>query len=460
MRLLHRSSHGNLTFTDNLHDSIPAYAILSHTWGNDEDEVTFRDMEDGSGLGKKGYEKIKFCGEQAARDGLQYFWVDTCAIDKRDNVELTEAINSMFRWYQNAAKCYVYLADVQAKGADQIAWETAFRRSRWFSRGWTLQELIAPSSIEFFSDDYQRLGDKHTLQRQICEITGLPRRALHRGVVSEFTVEERMLWAKNRTTKRGEDMAYCLMGILDISMPANYGEGEARAIARLKRELAIQSNVEAALPQHEQYRTPFSLQGVPKVNKFIDRPSEMDDLEQALLPHSSSERQRIFVLCGLGGIGKTQLAIEFARKHHRRFTSVFWLDGRTEETLKQSIASCASRIPEGQIGGKSRMHTADNDDINAIVSDVLTWLQRPDNTDWLLVFDNVDRDYRERDADPQAYDVSNYFSGADHGSVLITTRLSSLEELGSSRRLGKLSEDQADAMFRNRYGRRYGKIVD
>lgn len=238
MRLLHRSSHGDLTFTDNLHDSIPAYAILSHTWGKDEEEVTFRDMEDGSGRGKKGYEKIKFCGEQAARDGLQYFWVDTCCINQRDNVELTEAINSMFRWYQNAARCYVYLADVPAKGADQMAWETAFRTSRWFSRGWTLQELIAPPSVEFFSYDRKQLGDRASLGQQVHEITEIPVRALQGGTLDGFNIEERMSWAAKRTTKREEDMAYCLLGIVGVHLPLIYGEGRGNAIARLEKEIA------------------------------------------------------------------------------------------------------------------------------------------------------------------------------------------------------------------------------
>jgi len=118
-------------------DLIPRYAILSHTWGADTEEVSFKDMIDGTGIGKPGYDKIQFCGEQAERDDLQYFWIDTCCIDKSSSTELQEAINSMFRWYRNAAKCYVYLADVSrpALGTDsnpsQPAWESSFRKSRW-----------------------------------------------------------------------------------------------------------------------------------------------------------------------------------------------------------------------------------------------------------------------------------------------------------------------------------------
>jgi hypothetical protein len=143
MRLLERNSAGQLSLTENLiGDDIPKYAILSHTWG--AEEVTFRDLIDGTGKSKAGYEKIRFCSQQTTNDSLQYFWVDTCCIDKSSSAELQEAINSMFRWYQNAAKCYVYLSDVsirKRKASDpssEYTWESAFRSSRWFTRGWTL----------------------------------------------------------------------------------------------------------------------------------------------------------------------------------------------------------------------------------------------------------------------------------------------------------------------------------
>ncbi|KAF2738668.1 HET-domain-containing protein, partial [Polyplosphaeria fusca] len=159
----------------------PAYAILSHTWG--KDEVTFQDIEANGDrcepVNKAGWAKIQFCADQAAADGLQYFWVDTCCIDKRNAVELGAAINSMFRWYQNAARCYVYLSDVwKSEGASGgRAWEEAFRTSRWFTRGWTLQELIAPRLIDFFSVEGQRLGTKLSLAAGIQEATGIPERA-------------------------------------------------------------------------------------------------------------------------------------------------------------------------------------------------------------------------------------------------------------------------------------------
>jgi hypothetical protein len=122
-----------------------------------------------------------------------------------------------------------------------------------------------------------------------------------------------------------------------------------------------------------------------------------------------SQRQKIHVLRGLGGIGKTQLAVEFARQHHRRFSAVFWLGGRSEDTLKPSIASCASRIPHGQIVETSRTYAADSGaDVDVVVKDVMAWLARPDNTVWLLIFGNVDRDYKAQGGDPDAYDVRSY----------------------------------------------------
>jgi hypothetical protein len=194
------------------------------------------------------------------------------------------------------------------------------------------------------------------------------------------------------------------------------------------------------------------------VKKFVDRPDEMARLEQTLLPQQQHCRQRIHVLRGLGGIGKTQLAVEFARRHHRRFSSVFWLDGRSEDTVKRSIASCASRISRGQIAETSTKYAADsNIDVNAVVKDVMRWLAQPDNTSWLLIFDNVDREYSSQCADPDAYDVRRFLSGADHGSVLITTRLAKLEQLGEAQHVGKVGKDQAKAIFENWYTMKYGK---
>jgi hypothetical protein len=243
MRLLQRNNGGELSLTGDFFNNIPRYAILSHTWGPFTEEVTFRDIIDGTGKSKASYEKIRFCGEEASRDGLQYFWVDTCCIDKSNAVELQKAINSMFRWYRNAAKCYVYLSDVSRPAFDtndighQPPWELAFRKSRWFTRAWTLQELIAPASVEFFSKEGDRIGNKKSLERHIHEITGIPVKALQGAPLSDFSVEERMSWAEKRKTIYEEDMAYSLLGIFGVFMPLIYGEGEEHALRRLRREI-------------------------------------------------------------------------------------------------------------------------------------------------------------------------------------------------------------------------------
>jgi Heterokaryon incompatibility protein (HET) len=242
MRLLELTSHGELRLTEFVGDSIPPYAILSHTWAEDGNEITFDDLGTDIDKNTAAYKKLKFCGDQAVNDGLRYFWVDTCCINKLNPIELQQAINSMFRWYRDAAKCYVYLSDVSIyesgnNQTSQLSWELAFRTSRWFTRGWTLQELIAPELVEFFSEQGNLLGDKKSLEQQIHEITWIPVQALQGRSLLYFTVDERMLWAKNRQTKYEEDKVYSLQGIFDVCMPLLYGEGEERAFIRLREEI-------------------------------------------------------------------------------------------------------------------------------------------------------------------------------------------------------------------------------
>jgi hypothetical protein len=248
MRLLELTGSGEFSLTKDYIEKIPRYAILSHTWGEDDEEITFDDFITGAGRSKIGYKKIQFCGEQAAKDGLRYFWVDTCCINKSNYTELSEAINSMFRWYQGAVKCYVYLSDVSTRGSgadeslSKSMWILEFRQSRWFTRAWTLQELIAPITVEFFSLEGERLGDKRSLEATLQEITGIPVEVFQGDALAQYPVDRRMLWAAERTAKRREDEAYCLLGIFDIYMPLNYGEGRVNAFNRLKEAIYKRSN--------------------------------------------------------------------------------------------------------------------------------------------------------------------------------------------------------------------------
>jgi hypothetical protein len=242
MRLLQRLPNGSFKLISFAEDDVPPYAILSHTWIESQ-EVTYNELVAGTYTNKAGYKKIGFCTERAAVDGLEYSWVDTCCIDKSTSDELSTAINSMFGWYQRARKCYVYLSDVSVPDevtdvqAFRITWLDAFRQSRWFTRGWTLQELLAPATVEFFSREGKRLGSKISLEQEIHEITEIPIGALRGQNLANFGVEQRMKWAAKRKTARKEDLVYCLLGVFRVFLPLIYGEGEANATQRLREEI-------------------------------------------------------------------------------------------------------------------------------------------------------------------------------------------------------------------------------
>lgn len=229
MRLLHTRKPG-LEFEEFQGENIPSYAILSHTWYSDDQEVSYQDVCDGIGQDRRGYRKILEC--KALASDYDFFWVDTCCIDKTSSVELAESINSMYSWYEKAAACYVYLADVPFH--DTI--ET-LKRSRWFTRGWTLQELIAPTTVVFFSREWERISEKCELLDAISDITGIPHEALSgQARPAKFSIAERMSWASNRATTRVEDEAYSLMGLFGVHMPLLYGEKE-KAFRRLQEEI-------------------------------------------------------------------------------------------------------------------------------------------------------------------------------------------------------------------------------
>ncbi|EJF59843.1 HET-domain-containing protein [Dichomitus squalens LYAD-421 SS1] len=210
------------------------FAILSHTWRKKEqtfvpdDHLIWRDAN----LSRK----IRDACRVAREAGYRYLWIDSCCIDKTSSSELSESINSMWQWYGRAKVCFAHLADVPS-GDDPRAAESTFRKSRWFTRGWTLQELIAPSTVVFLSQDWNAIGTKLTLISPLEEITGIFAEALlHSKSLDDFSVAQRLSWAARRETTRKEDRAYSLLGIFNINMPTLYGEGE-RAFHRLLEEI-------------------------------------------------------------------------------------------------------------------------------------------------------------------------------------------------------------------------------
>jgi hypothetical protein len=248
MRLLHAAS---LSFHDYEGSSIPPYAILSHRW--EGEEVTYQEFKDRKAgtQRKSGFKKINQCCNEARRDRLDYVWVDTCCIDKSSSAELSEAINSMYQWYQRSQVCYVYLSDVQTwssyQKSDANGLWTTFQRevvaqvmeSKWWTRGWTLQELIAPESVVFYVDNqgsWDKVGSKTTLLDLVAARTGIGGDILRNQDVSRCSVAQRMSWASERETTRTEDLAYCLLGIFGVNMPLLYGEG-TKAFLRLQVRL-------------------------------------------------------------------------------------------------------------------------------------------------------------------------------------------------------------------------------
>ncbi|KAL9046038.1 MAG: hypothetical protein Q9214_001032 [Letrouitia sp. 1 TL-2023] len=221
------------------------YAILSHTW-KDEEELTYQDFLnldkaqllrsiDAQTLGL-GLEKIlKSCAIARSKD-IQYLWVDTCCIDKRDKAELDESLNSMFNWYKQAKVCYAFLSDVERSAKDR---EFAFEHSRWFTRGWTLQELLAPTHLVFLDRSWNEIGTKETFKGQISSATYIKENHLF-GNFQSACIATKMSWAAKRETRRPEDIAYCLLGIFGVNMPIQYGEGQ-NAFIRLQKVLLTET---------------------------------------------------------------------------------------------------------------------------------------------------------------------------------------------------------------------------
>ncbi|KAK7428166.1 hypothetical protein QQZ08_005406 [Neonectria magnoliae] len=259
MYLLNVSTNKLESFSDG---AIPKYGILSHTWG--QNEPIFDDFQSSSRRWKlkrgSQHAKVNGCCAQAESDGLNYVWIDNCCIDKKSSAELSEAINSMFTWYANAAVCYVYLGDLlpvaqrqSNSGQQPLSLDAAqlknLQKAKWFTRGWTLQELLAPSLLKFYDSAWNIVGYSSWIHAErttawevprltplLAELTRIPRRYLQGDDLGQASVAERMSWAAGRQTTRREDMAYCLLGIFNVNMPLLYGEGTG-AFVRLREQI-------------------------------------------------------------------------------------------------------------------------------------------------------------------------------------------------------------------------------
>ncbi|KAK5657206.1 hypothetical protein OQA88_3264 [Cercophora sp. LCS_1] len=283
MRLLNTSSLLFEEFFGEVGNGIPHYAILSHTWG--PDEVSFRDHVDGVGPSRLGWSKVRDATKLANEEGFDYLWIDTCCIDKSSSAELSEAINSMFRWYRDAALCYAYLADVPSC-EDPMAEDSSFSRSRWFTRGFTLQELLAPKEVAFVGADWAEIGTKKSLREPVSRITRIDASALGQQSWPEYSIAQKMSWAAGRRTTRLEDEAYCLLGLFNVNMPMLYGEGR-RAFNRLQQEILRQSDDQSlfAWSQPEPQHSYTSLSGL-----FAPSPEHFRHASNVrLLPHAPGQ---------------------------------------------------------------------------------------------------------------------------------------------------------------------------
>ena len=255
MRLLNTETRALEEF---FNTATPKYAILSHTWG--DEEVSFLDFHGPHLHNMKNYTtKVVNACERARRDGLPYIWIDTCCIDKSSSAELSEAINSMYRWYADAKVCYAYLSDLPGGcpvltdragvfgTSTEKEWVSKFAACKWFTRGWTLQELIAPKRVIFFDQKWDLIGEREMLLRTISKITKVETAVLSNKVpISSVSIAKKMSWAAERNTSRLEDQAYSLLGIFEVYMPMLYGEGKG-AFIRLQSEIMRNSTDDSIL---------------------------------------------------------------------------------------------------------------------------------------------------------------------------------------------------------------------
>jgi tetratricopeptide (TPR) repeat protein len=429
MRLLCFDQHERLVVTEFRGKTIPPYAILSHRWG--DAEIVLEDIGSETYKEKKdGYRKLQFCAEQAAQDKLHYFWIDTCCIDRWDLHERSKSINSMFLWYKNATRCYVYLSDVSVPTATETLqrsqWEMSFRARAWFRRGWTLQELIAPVLVEFFSCKGRQIGDKISLDQLVHEITSIPLAALRNCPLDQFTTSERARWVENRETTEDEDMVYCLLGVLDVAMPTSYGEGREIALRRLHAEVEAASSAPCIIP--------FS-----QNDRFVGQEVQLAELEAKLFSDRQSTR---LAIVGPRGTGKSQLALEVAHRTRKKNKngSVFWVDASNKDSLYQSYASIAQKL--SILGWDD-----EKADITLLVK---RYLEDSSTRQCLLIFDNTEDILlgSSGSSTAGATDLLDYPPQSELCSIIFTTASSNTARTLASQNVIELRELAPDLALR------------
>ncbi|CZR70083.1 related to kinesin light chain 1 [Phialocephala subalpina] len=301
-------------------------------------------------------------------------------------------------------------ADVQAS---QSTWEGAFRSSKWFTRGWTLQELIAPAVVEFFSQEGKLLGNKKSLEKPIHEITQIPIQALRGNPFSDFRIAERKGWAAQRQTTEEEDLVYCLLGLCEVSMPTIYGEGKEAALKRLEMTVKGFAKDESE-PKDLKDNAVSLIVPFDRNPNFTGRGTQLAEAEAKLFVGGQTTKVAI---TGLGGIGKTQLVLELVYRIRDRYKEclVIWIPATNTESLHQAYLDVTRQL---KIPGSDE----DKADAKKLVQ---CYLSKESAGRWLLVFDNandINMWITQSSTGPGSCRLIEYLQRSEQGCIVFTTR--------------------------------------